>query len=349
MPDLEWGKKREYTPDEAREFWEQARARVKSGDCNFRFEIIPKDPDKLGFKRIIFGVDADFSEATFVGDANFNEAEFVGDADFSEAEFTGDAGFYWAKFGGNALFWDTSFRGETSFIKTKFHGRVIFSHAEFAGKTNFLGVEFVREADFTQAVFSGEVDFFHVEFGGNTDFRACRFLQQATFKEAVSRDLFRIDLPSPWWKLKSWRRRPFALLGQGYEAYRMAKQSAANRGDYPLAGKFHYAEYSTRCTAKLISSWCKMFQQSCLRRRFKAVWRCLCKVAGRVASWQWVGTVWRLCMAVRRCLYKVDRRVASWQWVALVWQLCKAIWRCLCKVPGLLWALVTCSPKTGPS
>ncbi len=330
---IPWGQKRDYTEDEARAFWEEARARVKRGECDFEGVYFPEDPSGKGFREIEFQVDAyfsntkfdgnanfikaefggvanfslakfgwkaifygakfggdanfssaefggkaDFWEAKFGGDAYFLRAEFGGDADFREAkfdgkanfllaEFGGDADFYGAKFGGKAKFENVEFSGEAIFIvavfggeanfhEAKFGGDANISCAEFGGEANFLMARFGGDAYFLRAEFGGEADFDKVKFVGDADFEECRFSQNVSMNTAICRGTFTIDLPPKWlWSTE----RTFVRLGQGYDAYRMAKQSAANLGDYSQAGKYHYAEGSIRCLDKLISGW-RMFR-----------------------------------------------------------------------------------------
>ena len=69
---------REFTEDEARAFWQEARAKVQRGDCNFRGAVFPQDPHGKGF-----------TEATFDGDADFHLAVFRGTAGFAGAVLRG--------------------------------------------------------------------------------------------------------------------------------------------------------------------------------------------------------------------------------------------------------------------
>lgn len=88
-------------------------------------------------------------------------------------------------------------------------------------------------------------------------------------KTAVAHGVFSIDLPSKLWVFP---RRPFKRLGQGFGAYRVAKQSATNRGDYTLAGKYHYAEGSIQCWNKLISGAQLLWPFSRPRKPIQGAW-----------------------------------------------------------------------------
>ncbi len=231
-----WRNKRNFTNDEAREFWGDAQAEARRGECDFEGVYFPEDPNGKGFSEIEFQVDADFSDAEFGGDANFRDAKFGGVANFIYAKFGGKATFWKAKFGGDvyfekAHFGDANFGRDANFHDAKFSGKAIFYNTIFWGNARFFLAEFCAPASFRDAEFKGEVDFSWVQF---------------------ERGSFVIDLPRGWRKST---RRPFARLGQGYDAYRIAKQAAANLGDYSQAGKYHYAEGSIRCWDKLISGW----------------------------------------------------------------------------------------------
>ncbi len=228
MSEIEWGKKTAYTTDEAREFWEEARAMVERWACNFEGVYFPEDPDKIGFHGIEFKVDANFRKAEFAGVAIFFLAKFSGNANFREAKFGEEAFFRGAEFGGMANFHSAKFGGNAKFIEAKFGGEAKFWHAEFSGGAMFDRVKFVGDADFEE----------------------CRFHQKATMDLAVSRGTFLIDRPPKWLSSTG---RTFARMGQGFDAYRMAKQSATDRGDYSLAGDYHLAEQTIRCWSELIS------------------------------------------------------------------------------------------------
>ena len=88
---------REYTEDQARELWTEARRMAETGDCCFRGWRFPEDPDATpitgGFKGITFHRDAYFGETTFNGLADFGKATFSGYAYFVEATFSGNVLF----------------------------------------------------------------------------------------------------------------------------------------------------------------------------------------------------------------------------------------------------------------
>ena len=229
--------KREFTEDEARKFWDNARAKATKGDCDFRGVFFPEDPDSKGFDGVTFGGDADFCEAKFSGDADFCGAEFGGDADFSCANFGGDVTFLDSKFGGNADFSLANFGGDANFLDSKFGGDAGFSFANFGG-----------DAGFEDAKFSGDANFGGARFGG-----------AANFNYAVSGGVFLLGLPR---KERKGQRIPFAKRIEGDGAYRLAKQSAADRGDYRMAGQFHHIEQSTICLRRFGGGWAHLRDQT---------------------------------------------------------------------------------------
>ncbi len=346
MSETQESKKRDFTPEEARAFWQDVRARAAEGDCDFRGIFFLKDPDSQYFKDAKFDGDADFRcaklglagdfrHAKFGGAADFSSAEFGVVVNFESAEFDRPANFRYAKLGSLAVFTGAKFDGGACFTYAKFDGDAYFSNAKFGGAAHlgakFGGAAFFGDANFDEAVdfrsagfskgayfrhakfsgpadlrsagFSGNADFSHakfngfanfgstefagstyfpdVEFGGRASFWKAVFHQEATMRDAVCHGVFRLAPPDGWPRST---RRPFVLRGQGHDAYRMAKQSAADRGDYQLAGKYHYAEQSIRCTARWVSGWQRLrhpkIPESEKNRwaRFKA--RCLQIVRG---------------------------------------------------------------------
>ncbi len=265
--------KMDLTKAEARKFWKKIRAEVKEGRCDFSGRRFPHDPAKRGFNALTFAGDAVFNGATFIGNTYFCGVTFSKDADFCEATFRGKTNFTEATFSKVAAFVRATFSEEADFIEAIFSGEASFSIATFSKDTDFIGARFSKVADFGIATFNGEVNFFvatfnkvadfaRTMFNGDADFSKTTFHGEANFEDAVSRGVFYIDSPSGWGKGK---RRPFALLGEGAGAFRLAKQSAANRGDYRIAGKFHYAEQSATC-------WYRFRQGEGLRRIWKVFW-----------------------------------------------------------------------------
>ncbi|MFP4052761.1 MAG: potassium channel family protein, partial [Phycisphaerae bacterium] len=209
-------------------FWEEARRQVDRGDCDFSGRVFPEDPTERGFQRVVFTKVACFRKCRFQGTAVFYGAEFREDATFESAQFEDDARFGGAFFRGSANFWQARFQKDANFRYTEFSGTANFFRAIFEASTYFYRARFLEDCEFEEARFAGQVD----------------------FQDAVSGQVFTLDLPRGGWFT---RRIPFARRGQGHHAYRLAKQSATDRGDYQLAGKCHYAEQSTRCTARLLS------------------------------------------------------------------------------------------------
>ena len=172
MADIQLRKTREFTADQARQFWLEVRKRVAIGIFKFSEEYFPEDPDGSGFQGLVFQGNADFCGVEFGGNVNFREARFEGDADFCGATFEGNADFRAAMFEKDA---------------------------------DFRGATFERRAYFTYAAANGNA----------VSFSRSRFL---------------------------WERGPFKEAADGRIPYRLAKQTAQNRGDYYQAGLYHFAE-----------------------------------------------------------------------------------------------------------
>ena len=217
--------------EDRRILWQEARRRVDlSGDCDFTGWHFPEDPGGECFRRIGFRGETCFHRATFDGKVDFNEATFgKPGADFTEATFTGDTGF--AK---------VTFEGEADFGGAVFSDEVRFCRSVFKARVDFDGVRFTRDANFWGAVFEKGVEFIGAVFRGKTDFGRATFQTMASFSSAHAEHGVEV-----WFALPKWpalQHTPFRRPEQGETAYRLAKQAAQNRGDYPMAGEYHYAE-----------------------------------------------------------------------------------------------------------
>jgi len=268
------GRKRDYTEEEAREFWENARQRVKQGKCNFRNWCFPKDPDEKCFWGATFGGQADFERATFEGYARFRNATFKEDADFRHTTFKEDAGFQgatfkrnadflyatFATFDGYASFERATFEGYANFHSAVFEGNADFRYATFKGSAKFLGTDFEKNADFRHAMlkagadfrgatFSGDAAFWEAVFRGDADFQCAVFKGSAWFKGATAAKTMSFSL--------SWQKpRPFLRAEEGESAYRLAKQSAQDHGHYRAAGDYYYAEQcAINCRMRKNATW----------------------------------------------------------------------------------------------
>ncbi len=261
-----------YTEDEARKFWEDARAKAGKADCNFEWVYFPEDPAGVYFTEVQFGGDANFRRAKFGGDANFRRAKFGGKASFGYAKFGGKADFLGAEFGGDANFGGAEFGGEAWFLYGEFGWNAYFQRAKFGKNANFHEAEFGRDADFFDAKFGGDAifpkaefardvdfwgaefggdaDFLHAKFGGDVDFSRAEFRAKARMTDAIFGGRLTVDLPSGFWRARG----PFRRSAGGVEVYRVAKQSAADRGDYRLAAEYRYVEQSMTNNGELFSS-----------------------------------------------------------------------------------------------
>jgi uncharacterized protein YjbI with pentapeptide repeats len=258
----------------ARQLWQRARQKAESGDCDFSEHVFPVDPDGQGFRGITFKGCADFSGATFEGDASFSAATFKGDtvfrkatfnrvAYFQDATFEGDASFNEATFRLQAVFLPAAFEGDVAFVDaaferdaiflgTKFGGYASFSEATFKTDALFVGTTFGGYASFMKATFEGDAlcvgttfggyaSYMKATFEGDADFSGATFEGDADFQCRKADEVVTFDLPNEL-RLPGQEPRPFRVVDQGESAYRLAKQSAQNNGDYRSAGRYHYAE-----------------------------------------------------------------------------------------------------------
>lgn len=254
--------------------WSFARQRVAARRLDFRGCRFPDDPTGQGFHAVVFPGPVTFEDAVFRGTVNFQDADLrgpqgQGEAVFRSARFEGWAQFEGARFA-RADFIRADFAGHAHFARAAFEGAAQFDYARFARAdfaeavfddlTGWSGASFERSALFQRATFRS-VSFEQVRFQGRASFLDARFHEAANFQgvhfelaelEGVAFEgpvdfsgaraarSFSIDLPSGG--LGQGPKRPFAARGWGQTAFRLAKQSAQDRGDYRLAGEFHYAE-----------------------------------------------------------------------------------------------------------
>ena len=224
-------------PQTAMRVWQEARGLMDKGCFIFRSWRFPEDPSGKNFDGQKFSRLADFREAVFRGNTSFVGARFETASNFSGAEFKEDASFAFATFDMIAWFDRAKFHKLALFDKATCKGNMTFSECKFNEHAEFRYTFFGWFADFPGAVFAGPTDFRWASFQGPTDFLGADFHTSVKFEGAtVRRGMdFHISLPSPEGK-------PFRNLEAGESAYRLAKQSATDRGDYRAAGEYHYAE-----------------------------------------------------------------------------------------------------------
>ncbi|MCD4823053.1 MAG: pentapeptide repeat-containing protein [Phycisphaerae bacterium] len=199
---------------------------------------------RVSFYGATFSHMATFAGATFSGMALFDDATFSAGATFTDAAFNGTASFRGATFSDQTTFLDARFSGMAWFIGATFSRTVRFNGAMFSGDASFKGATFSDRALFDGATFSniawfddttfsGETSFFDATFSNRTFFRGavCNPGVVATFDDQTRRRFFFVGRPHP-----------FRHRKDGENAYRFAKQSAQQVGDYTAAGSYHYAE-----------------------------------------------------------------------------------------------------------
>lgn len=234
-----------YTEQNAIQIWNDLRAAASRGgefDLSVLHRghddgrlIIPEDPEQKGFTGIQFASGADFRSIRFKGRVrfrgarfgdvvNFQSAHFEGPVDFSEAFFASEAIFIQAEFDNGATFERAMFKGVAGICLARFIKEVSFNSVRFEERVDFAGTSFFRSASFVNA-----------EFKRWSGFARTVFHKSANFSSAIVHNElvlpFASDIP-----------RPFRCSNGAAEAYRLAKQSAQNVGNYTAAGHYHYAE-----------------------------------------------------------------------------------------------------------
>jgi uncharacterized protein YjbI with pentapeptide repeats len=139
--------------------------------------------DDAEFDSAQFAEDADFGSAHFT-EVDFNSAEFTREADFGSAQFTGGAGFISAQFTGDATFSSAKFTGEVYFTSVQFTRYASFESAQFREDTDFWSAQFSWYADFESARFTGMVNFQSAQFTGDATFESAQFTGDAFFESA---------------------------------------------------------------------------------------------------------------------------------------------------------------------
>ena len=186
---------REYTEDQARELWTEARRMAEAGDCDFRGWRFPKDPDATWdnedrcFRNVIFKENADFHHASFSEYAEFRGASFSKKADFSNVNFSDYTSFREVTFNGDVLL-IANFDGDADFGNAIFDGNACFYHSCFSKNVDFRDAYFSKDAEFHDVNFRGDDSFngyanlFTAHFNGNADFRKARFSEHTSFRDA---------------------------------------------------------------------------------------------------------------------------------------------------------------------
>ena len=259
--------------DKARLLWEEVRKNAQAGKCDFSEQRFPEDPAGRGFKEIAFTALADFTGAEFTESIDFTGATFEDRANFAGATFEKKVYFRDATFKGESNFGDVTFVDYVNFGGAKFEGGAFFARTQFKGTANFQGATIQGYARFSGAVFHADARFEESLFCKYACFSAAQFMSHAVFYEtqfhqdvdfsdvffhasfliAAARIQGKLVLNLPWS-----HPRPFAFVECGEEAYRLAKQTAQNHGNYRMAGEYHFAEQCTINSHMRNEAW-KMF------------------------------------------------------------------------------------------
>ena len=167
--------------------------------------------------------------------ANFSEAVFRGVAEFRGCEFGVAVGFWKATFKEDAYFHRATFAQDAHFPETAFHAKAIFREARFNADAEFGEAQFKSYTDFSGASFGASAAFGGVTFGSEADFKRATFQSKAFFPGVRAASSVTFSLPGE-------KPRPFQCPEAEESAYRLAKKSAQQTGDYRRAGDYHYAE-----------------------------------------------------------------------------------------------------------
>lgn len=141
-------------------------------------------------------MNANFSDAKFIGEANFRFSKFWGESKFNKSSFCGYADFCGSQFQGPAKFIHSTFQENTWFNGAKFKNSAIFGgstflqiteflETSFHGDTNFSGVDFFNTTFFSQAKFLNDTDFSGTIFHEMLFFAGAQFDKYSTFYETT--------------------------------------------------------------------------------------------------------------------------------------------------------------------
>ncbi len=218
----------EWTREQKKQFWQEVREALASGRCDFSGENFPDDPKGRTFLGLTFSERADFTDTTFHGHVSFWNAKFKGEATFGAGQppmkpciFKSEVHFEAATFERGAHFIGVEFREGAFFDTVTFKKGVTFRHATFEGTASFTSAVIEQFAGFTGTVFKGEAIWLGAQANGQVNLGA----SEQEDVDAPSAAPVRFRYPA-----------------DGKVLYRLAKQSAQDRGDYPQAGEYFYAE-----------------------------------------------------------------------------------------------------------
>jgi uncharacterized protein YjbI with pentapeptide repeats len=215
--------------------------------CSFHFA---KFTLPIDFSRATFTQAADFRDTNFTQSADFNGATFTQGANFNGATFTRGASFCGAKFTQNVDFSEAVFEQDAFFC---FREGIDLSWAQFSEAAFFRNTEFRHGLsrsvglDFSNVTLEHpeKVEFYDVDLG------------QAVF---VNTDVSRVDFALVHWRKRGNGRYclfeedvemvgAVAKLTNGgdgnaliAETYQQLKRNYDAKGNYWLAGHFHYGE-----------------------------------------------------------------------------------------------------------
>ena len=239
----------------ARQIWEEAREQAKNGNPFYDGWHFPEDPDKKDFCSISFNKKAIFDKANFEWDVNFQNSVFIGQANFIDTIFGNRSVFNNCRFNDGVDFRGATFNGRTTFLKANFDGIINFTTSRFMKGAFFRKSVFERNPHFIATRFGGEAYFRRACFKEGADFRRAKFTDETDFSAIKSDGEVVFTLPSndeEYAALPPFLERP----EYGASAYRLAKQTAQDQGNYRKASNYHYAEqcaieYAKRHSFKL--------------------------------------------------------------------------------------------------
>lgn len=190
---------------------------------------------------------ADFTAVVFAADVVFGDDEssaiFEADAIFNKAIFEDIVVFEGVTFEKKTNFKGARFRYWTQFISTTFNGRADFGNTVFdlyhgprdkrRNVVRFFSTTFNEKVNFWDSLFLCRTRFQNVTFNGDGEFRKTSFRNKAEFINCIANSRLYFD--------RSYKD-AFINCADAIEPYRLAKQTAINKGDFRWAGRYYYQE-----------------------------------------------------------------------------------------------------------
>jgi hypothetical protein len=224
-----------------------ANALFTENEANFHDVIFQ---DASFFENAIFRSSVIFSNATF---GQKTERHIPFGCNFNNVHFLEATCFLYSTFFQHTQFEDCIFFDGALFVECVFKGDVTFADSFFRKDAHFNLLNFENNAGFERVSFGTSTNYLVANMRGIASFAGASSEGDIRFAGVTTSNIVELDCPKisllfPWQRKPPYIRMPwiknstFKDKSTGQSAYRLAKQSVQNQGDYTKAGEYHYAE-----------------------------------------------------------------------------------------------------------